>query len=122
MRAKQLAAIVERRSFWDGLPRIFAAVGRHHLPFGAVAALALTWAGIHYAGGSLEDVHTVSLAPASRVVTRESVRVAPVAQAAERQASPQVIRVVPPEAAPVPAAASRGVETTVAALPETPVR
>jgi hypothetical protein len=47
IRAKQLAAIVVRRPWWDG---IFAAVYRNHLPFGAAAALALTWVGVHYVG------------------------------------------------------------------------
>lgn len=124
LRAKQLAAIVARRSPWDGLPRIFAAVGRHHLPFGAVAVLALTLAGIHYAGGSLEGVHSVSLAPAAQVVGRESVAVAPVARVENQPARPQVTRVVAPEAPPVPVAAavSRVSEASAAALPEAPAR
>ena len=124
LRAKQLAAIVAKRSLWDGLPRIFAAAGRHHLPFGAVAALALTWAGIHYAGGSLDGVHAVSLAPTARAVARVSVPAAPAAQAAGQPALPRVIQVAAPEAAPAPvaAAASRVSEATPAALPEAPAR
>jgi hypothetical protein len=51
MRAKQLAAIVVRRPWWDGFSGLFAVVYRNHIPFGAAAALALTWMGMHYAGG-----------------------------------------------------------------------
>ncbi len=51
IRAKQLAAIVVRRPWWDGVSRIFTVVRRNQLSFGAAAALALTWAGVHYAGG-----------------------------------------------------------------------
>lgn len=51
MRAKQLAAIVVRRPWWDGPSRMFAVVYRNHVPFGAAAALALTWMGLHYVGG-----------------------------------------------------------------------
>jgi hypothetical protein len=50
MRAKQLAAIVVRRPWWDRATPLLAFVNRRHLSFGAVAALALTWAGIHYVG------------------------------------------------------------------------
>jgi hypothetical protein len=60
MRAKQLAAIVVRRPLWDGISRIFAAVYRNHLPFGAAAAVALTWAGVHFAGGPSLTVRTTS--------------------------------------------------------------
>jgi hypothetical protein len=51
IRAKQLAAIVIRRPWWDGFSRMFAAAGRNRVPFGAAAAIALTWAGVHFAGG-----------------------------------------------------------------------
>ncbi len=51
IRAKQLAAIVIRRPWWDGASRIFAVALRNRVPFGAAAAFALTWAGVHYAGG-----------------------------------------------------------------------
>jgi hypothetical protein len=50
MRAKQLAAIVVRRPWWDRASPLLALVSRRHLSFGAMAALALTWAGIHYLG------------------------------------------------------------------------
>jgi hypothetical protein len=51
MRAKQLAAIVVKRPWWDGASRLFAAVQRHQLPFAAAAALALAFVGVHFVGG-----------------------------------------------------------------------
>jgi hypothetical protein len=89
LRAKQLAAIVGRRSWRDTLPRILTAAYRFHLPVGAVAALALTWAGIHYSGISTVDVRNVpaaDLRPRALPVAPAS----PVAQAAERSIRPQL--------------------------------
>jgi hypothetical protein len=42
LRAKQLAAIVEKRPWWRTLPRAFGGLSRYHLPLGATAVLALT--------------------------------------------------------------------------------
>jgi hypothetical protein len=42
LRAKQLAAIVEKRPWWSGVPRAFAGLARYHVPLGATAVLALT--------------------------------------------------------------------------------
>jgi hypothetical protein len=67
MRAKQLAAIVVRRPWWDGASRIFAVVRRNQLPFGAAAALALTWAGVHYVGGAQPAVRAVPASGAEPV-------------------------------------------------------
>ena len=50
MRAKQLAAIVVRRPWWDRAARLSSVVGRLRIPLGAAAAIALAWAGVHYAG------------------------------------------------------------------------
>ena len=44
LRAKQLAALVVRRPWWQTLPgRAFAGLSRYHLPLGATAVLALTF-------------------------------------------------------------------------------
>ncbi len=43
LRAKQLAAIVEKRPWWHSLSRAFAGVARLHLPLGATAVLAVTF-------------------------------------------------------------------------------
>lgn len=42
LRAKQLAAIVEKRPWWRSMPRVFGGLARYHLPLGATAILALT--------------------------------------------------------------------------------
>ncbi len=42
LRAKQLAALVEKRPWWQSLPSPFAVLSRHRVPFGAAAAFALT--------------------------------------------------------------------------------
>ena len=42
LRAKQLAAIVEKRPWWRTLPDAFGSLSRYHLPLGATAILALT--------------------------------------------------------------------------------
>jgi len=43
LRAKQLAALVERRSWWRDIPVRFAGFRRYHLPLGATAVLAITF-------------------------------------------------------------------------------
>jgi hypothetical protein len=45
LRAKQLAALVNKRPWWQTLPRAFTALARprYHLPLGATAALAITF-------------------------------------------------------------------------------
>ena len=42
LRAKQLAAIVEKRPWWQTFSRAFAGLSRYHVPLGATAILALT--------------------------------------------------------------------------------
>jgi hypothetical protein len=42
LRAKQLAALVEKRPWWRTLPNVFGGLSRYHLPLGATAILALT--------------------------------------------------------------------------------
>jgi hypothetical protein len=61
LHAKQLAAIVTRRPWWDGISKGFAVISRHQMPFGAVAALALTWLGVHYMSGPSDSVHSIQL-------------------------------------------------------------
>jgi hypothetical protein len=43
LRAKQLAALVEKRPWWRTLPRAFAGFSRYSLPMGATAVLAITF-------------------------------------------------------------------------------
>jgi len=46
LRAKQLAALVEKRPWWQFLPHVFAGLRRYHLPLGATAVLAITFVSI----------------------------------------------------------------------------
>jgi hypothetical protein len=103
MRAKQLAAIVGKRSWSDGISRMFAVVSRHHLPFGAVAALAVTWVGVHYVGETPSVSHSI---PVAVVVPRLAPAVSDV-PAPERVVEPRAVAVIGTrEAAQAPALAS----------------
>ncbi len=46
LRAKQLAALVGRRPWWQDLSRIFSSFGRYHLPLGAATVLAVTFVSV----------------------------------------------------------------------------
>jgi hypothetical protein len=117
MRAKQLSAIVGKRTWRDSLPRIFTAVYRYHLPFGAVAALALTWAGIHYSSDSIDAVRAVP-SVAARPLVQPSAAAAPAVQAAERpQAQPQAAS-LRTTSAPMAVAAPSVRETAASDVPK----
>jgi hypothetical protein len=127
MRAKQLSAIVGKRSWRDGLPRIFAAFYRHQVPVGAFAALALTWATIHYSSEPLVAVRAVPVATAaSRPAALVSIHSAPVVQLSEHmvQAPTQTLAAAP-EAAParvVAASLPRASEAPAAESADFPTR
>jgi hypothetical protein len=121
LRAKQLAAIVGKKSWRDTLPRIFTAVYRYHLPFGAVAALAVTWAGIHFSSVSVDSVRTIPAAQA-RPSARLSAPVQPSVQAAEPSARAQSLaRVAQPEAVRAPVSDSRADAVAVSEAPKATV-
>lgn len=48
LRKKQLAALVERKSWWHELAAAYSRFGRMRLPLGAIAVLALTFLSIRY--------------------------------------------------------------------------
>jgi hypothetical protein len=56
LRAKQLAALVEKRPWWSVMPRVLTGLSRYHLPLGATAVLALSIV-------SYREFRPVSLAP-----------------------------------------------------------
>ncbi len=56
LRAKQLAALVEKRPWWSVVPRVLTGLSRYHLPLGATAVLALSIV-------SYREFRPVSLAP-----------------------------------------------------------
>lgn len=47
LRAKQLAAIVEKRPWWNSMPRLLGTWKRYPLPLGASAILAVTFISVH---------------------------------------------------------------------------
>lgn len=66
LRAKQLAALVEKRPWWSALPRAFAGLSRYHVPIGATAVLALTIVSVR----EFRSVTPVPVSPAmSKVAT-----------------------------------------------------
>lgn len=89
IRAKQLSAIVNKRPWWHGLSRAAAVVSRYQLPFGAAAALAVTWAGVHY----------YSASPSGVIRVQGAAPEAPVAAAApSRAAAPAPVVLAEPAA------------------------
>src|SRR2546423_14245188 len=50
LRAKQLAALVGRRPWWQTLPRVLAGWRRAGIPIGATAVAALTFYSWHHSG------------------------------------------------------------------------
>lgn len=127
MRAKQLSAIVGKRTWRDSLPRIFAAAYRLQLPFGAAAALTLTWASIHYSSDSATAVRSIPVAaPAARPIAQVAAKVVQITPTAEHQVMPVAqARGELSESAPASLAttrASRSTVETAAVSPEFPTR
>jgi hypothetical protein len=120
MRAKQLSAIVSRRPWWDGISRGFVAVRRLQVPVGAAAALALTYAGLHYAGGHT-DVSRELAANATSVPVVPAVRApevaAPRALAPAREAVEVSVAESREAAAPVVASTSSHLVPAPASTP-----
>jgi hypothetical protein len=73
LRAKQLAALVEKGPWWRSLPRAFSGFKRYHLPLGATAILAITFVATrdHSSAGSVKLPAPVAAvtAPAERAET-----------------------------------------------------
>jgi len=82
LRAKQLAAIVEKRPWWNPLSRAFAGVARLHLPLGATAVLAVTFLTIREYRAPSAD-HDLSIPAAAPIM-------APAAAAADETADAAV--------------------------------
>lgn len=118
LRAKQLAALVEKRPWWQGwsLGGIAAGLRRHPLPLGAAVALGVAYLGLR--SGS-DRVSAPSAAPSSAVVaqvaTSASVVVPEIPSAARLEApvsasAPAFVAAV--SAAPVTVTPAESVETS----------
>lgn len=98
IRAKQLSAIMNR-PWWHGLSRGFAFLGRHQLPIGAAAALALTLVGVQYLDVPAAPAHAQRVA--LRTVPAPAARPAPAALAAGKPAGTPMEEAGPARLAPV---------------------
>jgi len=108
IRAKQLSAIMSR-PWWHSLSRGFAFLGRHQLPIGAAAALALAWVGVQYVAVPAAPQHPLRVA--ARAVPTRTARPAPAALAVAKPSElpveeASVARVAPAPKAIVAATAS----------------
>lgn len=111
LRAKQLAALVEKRPWWRtiSLSHVFAGVRRFHLPLGAAAVLAVTIFSVRGYHGAPQSSQVAASKPASAMMTE------PVASALVATTAPVVV------AAPVelPSVKSEAPAPTVAAVETT---
>ncbi len=69
LRAKQLAAIVDRRPWWHAASRKFAGMARLHLPLGASAVLAITFLTVRQYRDTSPSAQEVSTSPAASALT-----------------------------------------------------
>jgi hypothetical protein len=115
IRSKQLSAIVNKRPWWHGLSRAAIVFNRYQLPFGAAAALAITWAGIHYYSVSPAQAVGMSSAraPESRASAPAPVSLAPAA-AAPVALNKALVRTEVKTGAQAPVAAGEPVVTATA--------
>lgn len=68
LRAKQLAAIVEKRPWWTtAMPRLFAGLKRYQVPLGASAILAVTFVSVRHYQTPAPAPHPVPAAPSVEV-------------------------------------------------------
>ncbi len=112
LRAKQLAALVERRPWWQTMPRLFSGVSRYRLPLGAAAMLALTVVAVRHSPTTPAGMDDADPSPRPVPVT-SPVAVAAPAEAPSRMASP----VLPSIGENTPPVLVARVETAVAPAP-----
>ena len=75
LRQKQLAALVQRRSWWQELPHLFAR--RAYLPIGAAAVLTFTLVSVRYYTPNHVELGEIDLPAAPRVAAPASPRIEP---------------------------------------------
>lgn len=109
LRAKQLAALVGKRPWWQSLPRVFARVARYRVVLGGAAVAAITFF-------SVRDHQAVS--PAQRVDVQPNA----IAAIAESQSVPANVVVTPAPTGISSEAVSMPRPVAVAAASEVPVQ
>lgn len=112
LRAKQLAALVEKRPWWRtvSFAQVFGGLRRFHLPLGAAAVLAVTIFSVRGYHGGPPSGHVVEATPAPAVMA-EPVAAPPVAVATVAVAAPVERPSVKSE---TPVAAVAAVDSTAA--------
>lgn len=75
LRAKQLAALVEKRPWWKtvSFSQVFAGLRRYHLPLGATAVLAVTVFGVREYRAPRTSAPAVTPAPVTETASSETV-------------------------------------------------
>ncbi|HVU35115.1 MAG TPA: hypothetical protein VHE61_16900 [Opitutaceae bacterium] len=111
LRAKQLAALVEKRPWWRRFPRALAGTARYHLPLGATAVLALTLLSVRdYQPALPSSPADINLGPVAATPMASTVEVAPSVAPAETDVVPrsesESVAVETPAAVPAPVEAS----------------
>lgn len=95
LRAKQLAALVEKRPWWQSLPRAFAGFRRYQIPLGASAVVALTFFSVrHYSGDTPAPQNppmTATMVAAQENVTPRAAMTAPAETLARTNISEQTM-------------------------------
>lgn len=102
LRAKQLAALVEKRPWWQRLPRVALASWRYSLPIGGAAALAITFFSVrdsaptNLTGVQISATVASAVTPSMTELTVTTVAIAPQALAlvAEEAHTPATVAVV----------------------------
>ncbi len=135
LRQKQLAALIEKRPWWQGLPQFFAR--RAYLPVGATAILAFTLVSVRYYTPALitqadtgpglgakvavnRQIASVTLAPMSVPVSSPLVNRSEETVARNEAGKEATVTVVAESTAPAHADVAMASSITPAATPETP--
>ena len=108
IRAKQLSAIIEKPSAWDGLFRVLSGLRRYSIPIGASAAVALSFAGYQF-------VRTDAVSHPAPVALHAAGSSAKPSAPAVREQAPAMVAAVP---APSPKATARVAPAVLTAATE----
>lgn len=106
LRAKQLAALVQKRPWWQELPRVFGGIRRYHLPLGAAAVLAVTFVTVRDFSPAPKPAKVDPSAPVAEI---------PTAIASEEPSVARPVDVAPVPETRVAATENAGSETLTAA-------
>ena len=116
LRAKQLAAIVEKRPWWSSQPRLYSIFARHRVALGGAAALAVTLFTLNEFRTSAPAPWVAHSGPETAYASAAPVSTAPASAAAQVAMTPRGAR--NPTA---PAASANAFEAELASMISSPV-